>query len=432
MPQLPLKKNYLARNRNGCGHDATSLTGDMARKRNQTNYQIKCTYFTWIMSQRAGVYQADGRSNQPSAGRHSLHTREYEKAKEHLSVLDAAIATELGLIPAGASKNEKPTSLALREGRDLYLAHIGRSRALKGATASTQKRYRPVFVKAIAFFERRGIRTWHEVGEFELVAYGNWLERHGYAHATQVMEVVTLKQAINHFVDRKLLPPELNFKLELDKVKESTMYCFSPKEVAAMIQYCDANADLRWLADVITALAYTGMRIGELAQLRWSAVDLRGRNIVVVDESRRRTKTGINRRTTKNSRSRTIPILSVLLVVLERLHQTQNEGLVFRARKGGRLRPRNVLQAFIDKVIVPLKDRFPDNDDEPSFEDGRLHSLRHSFCSLCANKQVSELALMEWLGHSGSEMVKRYYHLRDEESHRQMSKVESGDGNGVS
>jgi integrase len=404
----------------------------MARKKSSKSQQIRCTHFTWMLTLRAGVYQADGRSNQPPAGRHSLNTRNYEKAFENLNRLDESMAIALGLKPANKRSDKTLEALPLKAGRDAYLQHVGRSRALKGATASTLKRYGPVFDKALTFFKKRGHQNWNEISKSEIEAYGDFLVREEYAHATQVLEVVTLKQAINYFIEGKLLPPEHDFKLEVDKVDDSMTYCFTPNEVTAMIDYCGQHKEFRWLADVIVGLAYTGMRISELAQLRWSAVDLVRKDITVVDESRNKTKSGTKARTTKSGKSRQIPILSKLLAVLQRIHSVHSTGLVFRAQRGGPLRPRNVLKALVDNAIEPLKDRFPRNGNDASFEDGRLHSLRHFFCSLCANRQVSERVLQKWLGHSSSAMIKRYYHLHDEESHRQMDKLEFGDGPGLS
>jgi site-specific recombinase XerD len=81
------------------------------------------------------------------------------------------------------------------------------------------------------FFEGRGQRTWNQIGREELEAYVAWLEQKHYAHATQVFEVVTLKQALNHWIEKGLLPAERRFKLEIDKVTESNAYCFTAAEV---------------------------------------------------------------------------------------------------------------------------------------------------------------------------------------------------------
>jgi hypothetical protein len=60
------------------------------------NERIAGTYFVWLLGQRDGVYYADGRSNRPSAGRHSLGTRNYAEAVEALKQLDLVQAVALG------------------------------------------------------------------------------------------------------------------------------------------------------------------------------------------------------------------------------------------------------------------------------------------------------------------------------------------------
>ena len=58
------------------------------------------------------------------------------------------------------------------------------------------------------------------------------------------------------------------------------------------------------------------------------------------------------------------------------------------------------------------------------FQNGRLHSFRHAFCSTCANSGVPERMVMEWLGHADSEMVRWYYHLHDDEARRRMADLD--------
>ena len=45
-----------------------------------------------------------------------------------------------------------------------------------------------------------------------------------------------------------------------------------------------------------------------------------------------------------------------------------------------------VRRALIRDVLVPLAGRFPTPPEEAGFADGRLHSFRHFFCSLCASR----------------------------------------------
>jgi integrase len=76
-------------------------------------------------------------------------------------------------------------------------------------------------------------------------------------------------------------------------------------------------------------------------------------------------------------------------------------------------------------VLLPLSSQFPKLAGAAmGFADGRLHSFRHSFCSVCADAGVPEQTLMAWLGHRDSNMVKRYYHLLDDSSKQAMQRVQ--------
>lgn len=95
-----------------------------------------------------------------------------------------------------------------------------------------------------------------------------------------------------------------------------------------------------------------------------------------------------------------------------------------RGPRGGRLKPDTVRNILVRDVIDKLTPRFPKKFvGQRSFEDGRLHSLRHYFCSVCANTGIPERIVMEWLGHADSEMVRHYYHLNDEESRQKMDQL---------
>ena len=191
-----------------------------------------------------------------------------------------------------------------------------------------------------------------------------------------------------------------------------------------MIKHCRNNHRLVWLADVIVALSHTGMRISELAGLRWSNVNTDKWTVSLRDESRSKRRNRSEAQTTKGKRGRAFPIHSELQKVIERLLTSEERGAyVFPAWRGGVLRPDNVRHQLINHVIEPLSKQFPSEAEEIGFKDGRLHSFRHYFCSVCANRGVSEQVLMTWLGHRQSKMIRRYYHLHTDESHRQMQKI---------
>ena len=115
------------------------------------NEFIRCSHFLWRLICRAGVWYADGRSNTPNAGRHSLGTSDKDEALRLLPQLDRVRAETLGLAPRTLEVNASGRPLPIEEGRKLYEAHVSRPRVTGGARKSTQKRYRAVFDKFVPF-----------------------------------------------------------------------------------------------------------------------------------------------------------------------------------------------------------------------------------------------------------------------------------------
>jgi integrase len=281
-----------------------------------------------------------------------------------------------------------------------------------------------VFSKFEEFARGEGITSWNQVTRRTLEAYAAHLDDEGFAYATEYLELTTLKQAIKWLVEEGHLPASCQVRLQLSKPQGTTTYCWRPEEVLAMVQHCRRHAALGWLADVIAALACTGLRISELASLRRSDID-RDRNLITLtDESTRgRRKAGQKARQTKSGRSRAFPIHGDLQQVLGGLPPA-SDGLAFHGPRGGRLKPDTVRRALIREVLAPLSERFPTPAGQVGFADGRLHGFRHFFASTCANRGVPEQVVMQWLGHRDSAMVRHYYHLHDDEAQRQMSRLD--------
>lgn len=385
--------------------------------------RIVGAHFVWLLGQRDGVYYADGRSNRPPAGRHSLGTRDYAEALEALKQLDLVQAVTLGRADRSLLAAAPPNQISLAEGRRLYLQHVTRPRVVRGARPASAKRYRPVFDKFEEFAKGEGITSWNQVTRRTLEAYAAHLDDEGFAYATQYLELTTLKQAIKWLVEEGRLPASCQVRLQLSKPQGTTTYCWRPEEVQAMVQHCRRHAALGWLADVIAALACTGLRISELASLRRSDID-RDRNLITLtDESTRgRRKAGRQARQTKSGRSRAFPIHGDLQQVLGGLRPAA-DGLAFHGPRGGRLKPDTVRRVLIREVLTPLRKKYTTASGQVGFADGRLHSFRHYFCSACANSGVPEQVVMAWLGHRDSAMVRHYYHLYDDEAQRQMKRL---------
>jgi integrase len=169
-------------------------------------------------------------------------------------------------------------------------------------------------------------------------------------------------------------------------------------------------------------LACTGLRISELAALRWDDLDDGLQMLRIVDERHRRRRSGNEARRTKTGRSRAFPIHSDLVAVLSEMSRS-DDGFIFHGPLGGRLKADTVRRILIRDVLEKLKERFPTAPGAIGFEHGRLHSFRHYFCSVAAQSGTAEHTVMSWLGHSSSRMVRHYFHLHDDESRRQMQRI---------
>lgn len=384
---------------------------------------ITARFYRWRVKRRGRIFVADGRSNIPALGRHSLDTDNYTIALEALTKLDLLCAIQNG--KASPHEAIAPVkTLALLEGSRRYQEHVARPKIVGGAKAKTSKRYRAVFDKFIEFATSEGIQFWNEVTRKVLEAYAAYLDDEGYAYATEYLELTTLKQAVKWFVESDHLPAQCLIKLPVSKPHGTTTYCYRVEEFVAMVELCKANPELVWLHDVIVGLGCTGLRISELAALRWTDIDFENNLIRIADESALAHKTTKERvRQTKTGRSRSFPIFSILRTVLENMRRN-SDGMIFHGPRGGALKPDTVRRILIRDVLTPLAKRFPKPADEPlGFVDGRLHSCRHYFCSVCA-RSVTEQVAMSWLGHSSSKMLRYYFHLHSSEAQHQMKKLD--------
>jgi integrase len=113
-------------------------------------------------------------------------------------------------------------------------------------------------------------------------------------------------------------------ELKLRTAESEAAYCYRTEEVKAMLEYGRQTDALQWLVNVIIALACTGLRIAELASLRWSDIDFDAERLTLTDETGRPAKANQNRRELKSGRSRSFPIHPAFLALLRILTRHDN------------------------------------------------------------------------------------------------------------
>lgn len=253
--------------------------------------------------------------------------------------------------------------------------------------------------KFLKFANSTSIEYWSQVNASILQQYAGHLEQLKKSYNTQYLELTTLKQIIKWMIAEGHLAENCRIQLKLPRDKASTTYCWRVEEFQALVEQCRSTSTLGWLGQICVTLSLTGMRISELAQLRWSDLDFGKGVVTLVDESRRNMQREDRaRRTLKNKRGRSFPMNEQLIPILHSI-QRHRDGFVFHGPLSGRLKPDTVRNILVKQVLHPLKSRFPTATGEGGFEHGRLHSFRHFYCSQCANSGVAERIVMDWLGH---------------------------------
>ncbi len=393
--------------------------------RKPKNPRIQTEFFLWKLIIRKDVYYADGRcGNKFNLGKHSLNTRDYEEAKVQLKRLDHVMALQHNLTEDVVRPDVQ--EITISDGWERFMTHCRRPQVMGGASQNTIKRYRAVKDKHIRFCESLSIRLWSQITRKTTAQYGQWLAKRDYAYRSQYLELNLLVSVNKWLIEEELLPDSAKFRISLSKAQGSDTHCYTREQVEAMVLHCQKRPQLNWMKNVIIGLATTGMRIGEFVSLRWSDLDLENNVIQLTDErsSKRRKQAG-SARTIKGKRGRTIPLHESFKAILKQI-PVHGDGIVFHGPLGGKLKPDVIRRNLIKHILEPLSSSFPVPAGEIGFVHGRLHSFRHYFVSEAFRQNVTEAQIMEWVGHKDSEMVKLYRHLRADDGHRHMQRLNFG------
>lgn len=151
-----------------------------------------------------------------------------------------------------------------------------------------------------------------------------------------------------------------------------------------------------WLKQMILVAVTTGMRRGELLNLRWVDVDLETKSLLVRNRDDFRAK---------NGQERVVHLVGDALKVMRRMYEAREplpNAPVFVDDRGKPPRPDRVSKRFKFYVRkAKLKNR----------EDLHFHSLRHTTASWLTMNNHSKKVVADVLGHTTTRMADVYSHL---------------------
>jgi len=150
---------------------------------------------------------------------------------------------------------------------------------------------------------------------------------------------------------------------------------------------------------LLLTAAFTGLRMGELLALRWSAVDFAAETIRVV-----RSFTIGGESSPKSGKPRSVPMVREVAAALARLGQrerfTGDDDLVFAGAAGGHMDSKEVRAEY--KAALA----------RAGLRNLRFHDLRHTFGTRAVEQAESILELKEWMGHANVQTTMRYLHYK--------------------
>jgi len=194
-----------------------------------------------------------------------------------------------------------------------------------------------------------------------------------------------LKRIINFGVKRGLCPA-LPFIIEMPRVDNIKDDSLTEDQLQALVSAISEDDDPQAGNLMLTAL-FTGMRRGELFNLKWSDIDFE-RDFISIREP-------------KGGKNQNIPLNSQARAVFKSHIKTESE-YVFPGKNGNK---RTNAQKSIN--TIKLAAGLPK-------EIRPLHSLRHTFASMAVSSgEIDLYTLQKLTTHKTPQMLQRYAHLAD-------------------
>ncbi len=306
-------------------------------------------------------------------------------------------------------------------------AKLAKSRTLGGFLthqyepwATSQRKTGPATVLRIrSNFEHLMHRPLHEINLWVIEKWRSVELKRGKAKTTINRDVTTLKACLSKAVEWEVLETNPLQKLNPLRTDASSRarYLTTAEETALRSALIERDERLRenrvngnawrrarhqavlpdlsiaafadYLRPMVLLSLNTGLRRGEVLQLKWADIDLlRCRLIVRGDNA-------------KSGKSRYVPLNDEALKALQHWRSdTGSAEWVFAGRDGGRML---AVKTSWAGVLVSA-----------AITDFRWHDLRHHFASRLVMKGVDLNTVRELLGHSDLSMTLRYAHLSPE------------------
>ncbi|HEV3147562.1 MAG TPA: site-specific integrase [Chthoniobacterales bacterium] len=253
--------------------------------------------------------------------------------------------------------------------------------------SKTATRYRQVIRDFITSLGNRANLALAHITPKDVLAYRNSIIAASKTARTANLSVKVVSAAFNAAVRQHFIESNPATALESLPVKAEEKATFTPAQVSKLI--CAADGD--WPGVILLAY-YTGARLGDVANMQWSAIDWRKKLIRFTPS--------------KTKKPVTVPLHSQLereLLKKPGIGKTPMFPSLAGKDTGGRLGLSGRFAAIMEKAGIEGKITQPAKGGR-ALSNLSFHSLRHSFNSAMANAGVSQEIRQQLTGHASAEM----------------------------
>jgi integrase len=256
----------------------------------------------------------------------------------------------------------------------------------------TMDRYRQVIRDFIASLGSRANFALAHVTPKDVLAYRNSITKAGKTARTANLSVKVVSAAFNAAVRQHIIESNPATALESLPVKSEEKGTFTPAQVAKLVHAADGD----WRGAILLGY-YTGARLGDVANMRWDAIDWRNKTVRFAPS--------------KTKKPVTIPLHPDLEQELLKKPGIGRAALfpsLVGKGTGGKHGLSGRFAAIMEKAGIEGK--------RTQASGGRtlsslsFHSLRHSFNSAMANAGISQEVRQKLTGHTSAETNKVYTH----------------------
>ena len=257
----------------------------------------------------------------------------------------------------------------------------------------TMDRYRQVIRDFIASLDNRADLSLSHITPQDVLAYRNSIIAANKTARTANLSVKVVSAAFNAAVRQHLIESNPATALETLPVKTEEHATFTPEQVSKLIRAAEGD----WYGAILLGY-YTGARLGDVANIRWSAIDWRDKLIRFTPS--------------KTKKPVTVPLhpqLECELVKKPGIGKTAMFPSLAGKGTGGKLGLSGRFAAIMEKAGIEGKITQHAKGGR-ALSNLSFHSLRHSFNSAMANAGVSQEIRQLLTGHASAEMNKLYTH----------------------